>query len=167
MSPEGGRIGRVVALGASNLTRGFQTVVATARTAWGTDVDVLAALGHGRSYGADSAFLVRRLPGILDSGLWRRPETAPSLSRLAQERGARFLELRPSWYGVDPIHIRPSLWRLAWQEILGVTCPTPRSRLEAMRLYAMRPERQWLCGVEQRTDQRGRQLTRGGRVWLY
>jgi hypothetical protein len=42
---------RVVALGASNLTRGFQTIVSTARLVWGPDVEVLAALGHGRSYG--------------------------------------------------------------------------------------------------------------------
>ena len=42
-------IARVVAIGASNLTRGFQTVVATARTAWGPDVQLVAALGHGRS----------------------------------------------------------------------------------------------------------------------
>jgi hypothetical protein len=31
---------------------------------------VLAALGHGRSYGAESRVLVRTLPGILQSGLW-------------------------------------------------------------------------------------------------
>lgn len=61
---------RLVALGASNLTRGFHTVVSTARARWGPDVDVLAALGHGRSYGVDSKFLVRSLPGILRSGLW-------------------------------------------------------------------------------------------------
>jgi hypothetical protein len=71
------RIARVVAIGASNLTRGFQTVVSTARTAWGPDVEVVAALGHGRSYGATSAFLVRRLPGILECGLWQRLDDAP------------------------------------------------------------------------------------------
>jgi hypothetical protein len=68
---------RVVALGASNLTRGFQTVVSTARVAWGPDVEVLAALGHGRSYGATSHFVCRTLPGILDSGLWRELESRP------------------------------------------------------------------------------------------
>ena len=69
-------IGRVVALGASNLTRGLQTVVASARGAWGPEVEIVAALGHGRSYGADSHFVVRTLPGILQSGLWRKLETA-------------------------------------------------------------------------------------------
>jgi hypothetical protein len=66
----------VVALGASNLTRGFGTVVSAASTVWGPDVHVIAALGHGRSYGTDSWFLARRLPGILDSGLWRHLDTA-------------------------------------------------------------------------------------------
>lgn len=248
-------VARVVAIGASNLTRGFQTVVATARTAWGPDVQVVAALGHGRSYGADSSFLFRRLPGILRSGIWRQLESTPAvptkafvtdvgndivygfppeqilawiddaltrlarvsddvvltdlpmdnirrlspakfhlvrsvffpsssrlsfealvataeqvnagLAELAGTHRARFLHLRPSWYGVDPIHIRPSLWRAAWQEVLGVSCPIPRSRTEALRLYAMRPEQQWVFGIEQRMPQTGAQLRRGGRVWLY
>ena len=247
-------VARVVALGASNLTRGFQTVVATARTAWGPDVRVVAALGHGRSYGADSSFLFRRLPAILQSEIWRHLESTPAvptkalvtdigndivygfppeqilawidealtrlarvsddvvltdlpmdnirrlspakfhlvrsvffpscrlsfpallvtaeqvnagLAELARAHGARFLHLRPSWYGVDPIHIRPSLWRTAWQEVLGISCPVPPSRIEALRLYAMRPERQWLFGVEQRRTQAGAQLRGGGRVWLY
>jgi hypothetical protein len=249
-----GEIARVVALGASNLTRGFQTVVATSRAAWGPDVQVVAALGHGRSYGADSQFLIRRLPGILRSGIWRELASSPdvptralvtdvgndivygfpadrilawvdeALARLARvsddivvtdlpmpsirrlsplhfrvvrsiffpslrlsfdavlataetvnaglvdiarTRGARFLHLQPSWYGLDPIHIRPSLWRDAWQQILGASCPVARSRLEAVRLYAMRPEQQWLGGVERRHEQRGVRLRRGARVWLY
>jgi hypothetical protein len=66
-----GGVSRIVALGASNLTRGFHTVVAASRNAWGHDVEILAALGHGRSYGAPSAVLGRRLPGILECGLWR------------------------------------------------------------------------------------------------
>ena len=247
-------VGRIVALGASNLTRGFQTVVSTARTTWGPDVQVVAALGHGRSYGADSSFVVRRLPGILRSGIWQQLESTPAvptkalvtdvgndivygfppeqilawvdealtrlalvsddivltdlpmdsirrlstarfhavrsvffpscrlsfeelvataeqvnagLPELANAHRAHFLHLRPSWYGFDPIHIRPSLWRTAWQEVLGVSCPIPRSRTEALRLYAMRPEQQWVLGVEQLTPQIGSRLRRGGRVWLY
>lgn len=248
------RIGRVVALGASNLTRGFQTVVSTARETWGPDVQIVAALGHGRSYGADSSFLVRRLPAILQSGIWRQLESTPvvptrvlvtdigndivygfasdqilawideALTRLARVSNdvvltdlpmdnirqlsprrfravrsiffpscrlsfeevvaraeqvnaglaglagahrTRFVHLDPSWYGVDPIHIRPSLKRTAWQEILGASCVLPRSRTETLRLYAMRPERQWLFGREQQTPQAGAQLRGGGRVWLY
>ncbi len=72
-------VARVVALGASNLTRGFRAVVSAARAAWGPEVEVLAALGHGRSYGARSRVGIRALPGILDSGLWRALESLPAL----------------------------------------------------------------------------------------
>jgi hypothetical protein len=70
---------RIIALGASNLTRGFHAVVATARVTWGPDVEIVAALGHGRSYGAQSTFLVRTLPGILESGLWDRLAALPAM----------------------------------------------------------------------------------------
>ena len=74
---------RVVALGASNLVRGLPTVVAAARAAWGPSVEVLAANGHGRSYGGRSAFLGRALPGILECGLWRELERLPAASTRA------------------------------------------------------------------------------------
>jgi hypothetical protein len=67
---------RVVALGASNLTRGLQTVVALSRREH-ADVQVLAALGHGRSYGMRSRFLFRALPSILECGLWDALAAAP------------------------------------------------------------------------------------------
>jgi hypothetical protein len=248
---------RIIALGASNLTRGFYTILSTARHAWGPDVEIFAALGHGRSYGSDSRFVVRTLPGILQSGLWDRLATLPSaatraivsdvgndilygfspaqilswvdesigrlqyhsadivlsglprvgmddisgakflffrsvlfprcrltfaevsdaaarvndgLARLADARGARFVHLKPEWYGVDPIHIRPSYWWAAWQEMLSVAPPDARvgdSKSEGLRLYFMRPERQWLCGVAQVTPQTGVRLPGGGKVWLY
>lgn len=249
-------IQRVVALGASNLTRGFGTVVATSRALWGSDVQVVAALGHGRSYGGDSFFLTRKLPGILESGLWRHLESAPpretralvtdvgndiaygypadqiigwvdeaidrltrvttditvtdlplatmrrltplkflafrslllpscrlsldqvldtaervntGLVSLARSRGVKLVRLKPDWYGVDPIHIRPSLWHSAWCEILGAddSSRNGRSAFEQWRLYLMPPERQWLFGVERVRPQSGVQLPAGGRVWLY
>lgn len=246
---------RVVALGASNLTRGFQTVVATSRAAWGPGVEVLAALGHGRSYGAASRVAFRTLPGILDSGLWRELDARPpvatralvtdvgndilygfsaeqilawvaqvlvrfralghdvvvtslplaavrrlsnakflvvrsllfpscrlplarvlataervdaGLAELATAYGATFARLDPAWYGVDPIHIRPSLWRPAWQSILGARADVDGGPpLEGVKLYFMAPERRWLFGVEQHTPQSGTVLPAGGRVWLY
>ena len=250
-------IARVVALGASNLTRGFQTVVSSARSAWGADVEVLAALGHGRSYGAPSRFVFRTLPGILKSGLWteleRRPPLAtrglvtdvgndilygfsvertlawveevlvrlgrvtndivltnlplasihrlsnlkflafrsalvPScrlslsqvidrseclnegLEKLSATHDTKLVRLDPAWYGFDPIHVRPSLWRPAWQQILGVQPPAKSNRgpmIESLKLYFLRPERRWMFGVEQFTEQSGVELQSGGRVWLY
>jgi hypothetical protein len=252
-----GDIGRIVALGASNLTRGFHTVVSTARASWGAEVELLAALGHGRSYGAPSSFLCRTLPGILESGLWRELESRPpvptrgvvtdvgndilygfpadqilawvaealdrlglvtddlivtdlpidnirklsrwkflafrsilvpscrlslhqvletservntGLAALAAAHGARLVRLDPAWYGFDPIHIRPSKWRGAWQTILGsppLSHDPGHQRLEGIRLYLMPPERRWLCGIEQLTPQSGVRLAAGGVVWVY
>ncbi len=251
------KIGRVVALGASNLTRGFHTIVSAARSAWGAEVQILAALGHGRSYGASSRIGFRTLPGILQSGLWRTLESLPPehtralitdvgndilyghsneqilawiaeavrrlqvqtsdivltdlplasirrlssrkflifrtmlfpfshlsltdvigkveqlnalLAELAAARGLKFFRLNPSWYGVDPIHIRPSLWRPAWREILDAPAggnPSGGSFLEGLKLYFMAPERRRLFGMEQCTLQSGVTLPRGARIWLY
>lgn len=247
----------VVALGASNLTRGFQTVVSSVRSAWGPDVEVLAALGHGRSYGAPSRFLFRTLPGIIKSDLWaeleRRPPTAirglvtdvgndilygfsvertlgwveevlvrlsrvtndivltdlplasihrlsnlkflafrsalvPScrlslsqvidrselvcqgIEKLSATYGTKLVRLDPAWYGFDPIHVRPSLWRPAWRQILGVhdqTKSTQGSMVESVKLYCLRPERRWMLGIEQCAPQSGVALRAGGQVWLY
>jgi len=62
---------RVILLGASNLAIHLPAVIATARMLWGSPLDVMAALGHGRSYGMTSRVLGRELPGILECGLWR------------------------------------------------------------------------------------------------
>jgi len=71
----------VVAIGASNLSRGLGRLV-TASQQWSRGpIDLLAAAGHGRSYGANSRVWNRRLPSILASGLWR------SLDRLLDAPG--------------------------------------------------------------------------------
>lgn len=74
VSPKPPEISRLVVLGASNLTLGLSAVLGTARRAFGPEVEVLAALGYGRSYGASSTIAIRTLPGILESGLWRELE---------------------------------------------------------------------------------------------
>jgi len=71
-------VARLVVLGASNLTRGLRAVVGVARERWGPEVEVFAALGLGRSYGASSRILIRTLPGILQSGLWDELHRRPS-----------------------------------------------------------------------------------------
>lgn len=250
-------VARIVALGASNLTRGFQTIVSAARAVWGPEVEIMAALGHGRSYGAPNRFIVRTLPSILKSGLWSELERRPplvtrglvtdvgndilygfsvertlgwveevlirlgrvtkdivltglplasiyrlsnikflafrsifvpscrlplsqvidraerlneGLVKLSTAYAIKFLQLDPAWYGFDPIHVRPSRWRPAWQQILGAQ-PDGQSdggsMIESMKLYFMRPERRWLFGVEQFTSQPGVALRSGGQVWLY
>ena len=61
---------RLVLLGASNVRRGLPAVVETARGAWGPDLEIFGAFGHGRSYGTRSCIPFRCLPGILECGLW-------------------------------------------------------------------------------------------------
>jgi len=198
---------RVVLLGASNLKIGFSSLLARLRGAASGPVEILAALGHGRSYGTWSRLAwVRQLPGIVDCGLWeeldRRPplptialvtdvgndllygapvpriagwvetcldrlarhraeiilgllplqslektsafryhlirqilfpgrraapwsavldsarELNERLRRLGLEHEARLVAPSPSWYGIDPIHVRRSMRRQAWNQIL-------------------------------------------------
>ncbi len=77
---------RVVLFGASNLIRGISPLVETCRQVWGSPLDVLAAAGHGRSYGsAETRVLMRGLPGIQKCGIWRALEnrsTAPTATLL-------------------------------------------------------------------------------------
>ena len=61
----------VVALGASNLSRGLSRLVTICRRCTAKPIDLFAGAGHGRSYGANSRIWNRRLPSILGSGLWR------------------------------------------------------------------------------------------------
>ena len=61
----------MVLLGASNVVMSFGLVVATAARVVPGSHDVVAAIGHGRSYGLDTSVLGRRLPSILGCGLWR------------------------------------------------------------------------------------------------
>ena len=65
-----------VLLGASNLRRGLVPAVEEVRRRLGAEAQVLAALGHGRSYAQPATFIVRTMPGILECGLW------PALERL-------------------------------------------------------------------------------------
>jgi hypothetical protein len=59
-----------VALGASNLKLGISDAIESAQEALGEPLDVMAALGFGRSYGMQSWVLGRSLEGILSCGLW-------------------------------------------------------------------------------------------------
>jgi hypothetical protein len=74
---------RVVLLGASNLTRGISTVAALSQAKLGRRIELFAALGHGRSFGLTSRFVVRTLPGILQSGIWRSLEERPAVRTFA------------------------------------------------------------------------------------
>jgi len=70
---------RLVLLGASNLVRGLRDVLIASRQAWEEPLEVLGALGLGRSYGTRSRVLGRTLPAIADCGLWAELARRPPL----------------------------------------------------------------------------------------
>jgi hypothetical protein len=58
-------------------------VVETARQAWGQPLEVMAAIGHGRSYGMTTNVLGRELSGIVQCGLWQALRERPALPTAA------------------------------------------------------------------------------------
>ena len=73
----------VVLIGASNMTRGLAVLRALSARACGRPHEVLAAIGMGRSYGIHSSVFGRRLPPVLDCGLWRALDERPRRELLA------------------------------------------------------------------------------------
>lgn len=69
---------RVILLGASNLTLAFPLLINSLRATLPGHLDILAADGHGRSFGAHSQVLGRGLPGIKNCGLWSTLEGLPA-----------------------------------------------------------------------------------------
>jgi hypothetical protein len=74
---------RVILLGASNLVRSLPTVVQTIRRIWPGPVEIMAAMGHGRSYGQDSVLLGRKISGIFPCALWENLQERPPLPTCA------------------------------------------------------------------------------------
>lgn len=78
-------------LGASNLTLAFPLVVGELQSRLRAPIEIVAALGHGRSYGTSSSVFFRELPGIDVCGLWPaldrpdRPETFALLTDLGND----------------------------------------------------------------------------------
>ncbi|MAG94045.1 MAG: hypothetical protein CMJ48_09875 [Planctomycetaceae bacterium] len=60
---------RIILLGASNLTLGFPLIVNSLRHGFPGPLEIIAAHGHGRSFGMCSKILFRSLPGITQSQL--------------------------------------------------------------------------------------------------
>lgn len=69
---------RAVLLGASNLQRGLALGLDLLARTSGAPVEAWVAAGRGRSFGTASRFaFVRRLPGIVESPLWREVAALP------------------------------------------------------------------------------------------
>lgn len=104
----------------------------------------------------------------------RAAAVVEGLHRLSVAHGATFFRLRPEWYGFDPIHIRPALWRAAWRQILlGTEAETKAAartggRLARwLRLYLAPPEQRWVLGLERRRPQPALRLGQGTSISTY
>ena len=73
----------MILLGASNLTLSFSTVVETVRLLWDEPVEIMAAMGLGRSFGQDSSVCGRKIPGIFPCALWQNLLRRPPLPTAA------------------------------------------------------------------------------------
>ncbi|MCH9646779.1 MAG: hypothetical protein K0U98_00995 [Deltaproteobacteria bacterium] len=80
------------------------------------------------------------------------------LRHLAGLFGARSVEARGHWYGLDPVHLRPLAQKGAWREILSAW-PAPAqaeahpSLGERWQLWRLRPQERWSFGHHQLTPQ--------------
>ena len=175
---------RIVLLGASNLTRGISTVIETAWSLCGSPLEVLAALGHGRSYGLTSRVLGRELPGIRRFGLWddlaSRPpaETAALVTDVGNDLlyGASVREIlgwvRESLDRLTAQQARTVLTLLPlesvrglsdWRYLLLRTCTFPRCR--ARRLDILDAAIELNAGLKQLAVERGVSIVEQRAQW--
>lgn len=165
---------RVILLGASNLKIALPPLLAGLQRRAEGPVEVLAACGHGRSYGTWSRYLfLRHLPGIAGCGLWPALGARPSGRTLALVTDAG----NDLVYGTSPREIagwmETCIQRLADQEAETVLTLLPLHRLEkltarqvrlaAALLYPGRPV-PWPGLLDRARDLDGR-LRKLGEVW--
>lgn len=124
----------IALLGASNLTRGISVVVESLRLQHGSPLRIVAALGHGRSYGMQSSLLGRSLCSILDCGMWRALQDDPPRFALLTDVGNDIM------YGALPSAIAGWISEcIARLELLGVQ----RINLTALPLESIRAVPRW------------------------
>lgn len=70
-------------LGASNVVRSLPTIIETARRSWSEPIELMVAMGHGRSYCQDSVVFGRKISGIFPCALWRDLQTRAALPTTA------------------------------------------------------------------------------------
>lgn len=115
--------------------------------------------GHGLTY-EDAQGRVREMDGIL--------------KELAEKYGAALADLPGNWYGIDPVHIKRSLHKEAFAEILQAWSDAKSangcidssiSRWAKLRLP--RPCQWSFLGLELHNPQPAAKLADGSNVWLY
>jgi hypothetical protein len=96
-------------------------------------------------------------------------ELDEGLTELARELGATKVELDPRWYGLDPIHFRPSARAEAWATLLAPFGPRREGvlRLPPRSTAGLAPEVSTFFGAIRRRDQPCRRSNDGGSLSLY
>jgi len=69
---------RLIVLGASNVTLALPLLMDALRPGPGAPLEVVAAHGHGRSYGTWSRIVLRAVPSVLHCDLWSHLQAHPS-----------------------------------------------------------------------------------------
>ncbi|MBN1852692.1 MAG: hypothetical protein JW829_08205 [Pirellulales bacterium] len=127
---------RVVLIGASNLTMGISTVVETAQRLLDEPLDIMVAMGHGRSYGAVSSVLGRKISGIFFAHLWDDLAHRPPLPTVALVTDI----------GNDVLYGKPVNRLLGWVEgcldrLVEAHATTVITELPLASLRTLRPRR--------------------------
>lgn len=115
-------------------------------------------------------FLIPRSRMDLRTTLQRAEEVDQRLRDEAQAHGATFLEPHPSWYGLDPIHLRSRHAQEAWRYYLSGGRPTasqPAKASNSLYYQAITPHERWLMGRRQQRAQPSIKLSTGSVVSLY
>ncbi len=114
----------IVLIGASNAARGLGYAIAELRARSPSPPRILAALGRGRSFGLSSSVLGRRLPSVLECGLWNAI-SAPTHALICDVGN----DLA---YGVEPERVvgwvRETALRLSSAKLAIVALPVARLR---------------------------------------
>lgn len=114
----------------------------------------------------------------LGEALARAEEVNQRVSELAARYHARLVLPTRSWYGFDPIHVRPRFHEAAWRTILapkensdeGATNRFPRepfAPLHALRMLLLPPAARKLFGVSQHRAQPAARWNDGTTIALY
>lgn len=127
--------------------------------------------------------IIRRLffpgkPLSYQTALDRVADLDERMRRLADRTSIRFVEQRGDWFGIDPIHIRRSLYPPAWTWIMThwkdqqpaayrVEHTDPGGVRLWWSLRLAKPDRRTIFGIAQHGAQPARILADGSRIWLY
>lgn len=137
MIPSPSSLQQVLLFGASNLTLGWNAVIAELVRRWQTPLNINVCLGMGRSWIGPSRVFWRVLPGITECGLWQHlPKPSSRVAVMMTDIGNDIV------YGYPPGQIFDSV-RLCLDRILNWApdCEIVMTRLPIPSIQTLTPMR--------------------------